>query len=111
MFQFYTNLLYVDAKYVWNKIVQEQTQSNPHTDLQGISKKGPRGPSCKSFDDCVMFHLLTMFPSNATEKARYYLTCMLKKPQNIRQLNSYIVQLPFLYYSPSVNSKTTLANV
>jgi hypothetical protein len=38
MFQFYTNLLYVDAKYAWNKIIQEQTQSGPFMDLQGISK-------------------------------------------------------------------------
>jgi hypothetical protein len=27
MFQLYENLLSIDAKYVWNKIVQEQTQS------------------------------------------------------------------------------------
>ncbi len=44
MFQFYANLLSMDAKYAWNKIVQEQTQSDPYIDLQGISKKGPRGP-------------------------------------------------------------------
>ncbi len=43
-FQFYVNLLSVDAKYAWNKVVQEQMQSNPYTDLQGVSKKGPRGP-------------------------------------------------------------------
>jgi hypothetical protein len=46
MFQFYANLLSVDAKYTWNKIVQEQTQSNPYTDLQGVSKKGPGRPLC-----------------------------------------------------------------
>jgi hypothetical protein len=70
MFQFYANLLSVDAKYSWNKIVQEQTQSDPYTDLQGVSKKGPRGPSHKSFDDCVMIHLLTMFPNNTAEQER-----------------------------------------
>ncbi len=43
MFQFYTNLLSLDAKYLWNKIVQEQTEADPFKDLQGMSRKGPRG--------------------------------------------------------------------
>jgi hypothetical protein len=33
MFQLYANLLSVDARYAWNKIVQEQTNANPYTDL------------------------------------------------------------------------------
>ncbi len=120
MFQFYANLLSVDTKYTWNKIVQEQTQSDTYSDLQGVSKKEPRGPLCKSFDDCIMFHLLTVFPSNAAEQERYNLTKLLKKPQHIsvhqfvqhvEHLNSYIVQLPCWYYSPSVKPNTTLAYV
>jgi hypothetical protein len=83
MFQFYANLLFVDAKYIWNKIVQEQTQSDHYMDLQGLSKKGPRGPLHKSFGDCVMLPLLTMFPNNAAEQEKYYLTNVLKKPQRI----------------------------
>jgi hypothetical protein len=31
-----------------NKIVQDQTNASPYTDLQGLTKKGPRGLSCKS---------------------------------------------------------------
>ncbi len=81
MFQLYANLLSVDAKYAWNKIVSEQTASDPYTDLQGCTKKGPKGLSRKLFDDCVMLHLLTVFPNNAAEQERYYITNMLKKPQ------------------------------
>jgi hypothetical protein len=33
MFQLYANLLSIGAKYAWNKIVQEQAQSDPYTDL------------------------------------------------------------------------------
>jgi hypothetical protein len=97
------NLLSMDAKYVWNKVVQVLMQSNPYTDLQGVSKKGPRGPLRRSFDDCVMFHLLTMFPNNVAEREKYYLMNVLKKPKRVsmrqftqrgEQLNSYIVQLP-----------------
>jgi hypothetical protein len=73
MFQLYANLMSVNARYAWNKIVQEQTNADPYTDLQGLTRKGPRGMSCKSFEDCVTFHLLTMFPNNATEQERYYL--------------------------------------
>ncbi len=34
MFQFYTNLLPADTKYMWNKIVKEQTETDPFKDLQ-----------------------------------------------------------------------------
>ncbi len=43
MFQLYANLLSVNAKYTWNKIVHVQTTSDHYTDLQGCSKKGVRG--------------------------------------------------------------------
>ncbi len=59
--------------------------------------------SCKLFNNCVMFHLLTKFPINVAEQEKYYVTNVLKKPQrvNIRQfvrhveqLNAYIAQMP-----------------
>jgi hypothetical protein len=103
MLQFYANLLSVDARYAWNKIVHEQFEADPYTDLQGLTRKGPREMLRKSFEDCVMFHLLTLFPNNAAEQERYYITNLLKKPQrvsirqfvqHVEQLNSYISQLP-----------------
>ncbi len=76
MFQFYANLLSLDAKYAWKKIVQEQTEADLYIDLQGMSKKGPRGLTRESFDKCVMFHLLTVFPNNAVEqKSISFPTC------------------------------------
>ncbi len=68
MFTFYLNLLSPKSKYAWNKIVIEQTEGNPCVNLQGASLEGPRGMSCKSFNNCVMFHLLTALPINAAEK-------------------------------------------
>jgi hypothetical protein len=120
MFQFYANLLSSDAKYTWNKIVQEQTEADPYKDLKGMSRKGPRGLLRESFNNCVMFHLLTVFPNNAAEQEKYYLSNVLKKPQRvgirqfvqrIEQLNAYVVQLPCWYYSPSYNPGMTPANV
>jgi hypothetical protein len=55
MFQFYANLLSADAKFTWNKIVKEQTETNPFKNLQVVSRKGSRGLMWESFDDCFTF--------------------------------------------------------
>jgi hypothetical protein len=88
MFQLYASLLSNNAKYVWNKIVHKQTQSNPYTDVQGCSKKGPSGYLRKSFYNCMVIHLLTVFPNNTAEQQeRYYITNMLKKPQHVSMIS------------------------
>jgi hypothetical protein len=76
MFTFYSNLLSLESKYAWNKIVSEQTESDPYVNLQGDSLEGPRGMSRESFNNCVMFHLLTTFPINAAEQEKYYITAV-----------------------------------
>jgi hypothetical protein len=120
MFQFYCNLLSSDAKYSWNKIVREQMKADPFKDLQGMSRKGPRGLTQESFNNCVMFHLLTVFPNNEAEQEKYYLSNVLKKPQrvgvrqflqHVEQLNAYVMQLPCWYYSLSYVTDMTPANV
>jgi hypothetical protein len=70
MFLFYLNLLSPESKYAWNKIVSEQTESNPYVNLQGDTLQGPRGMLHQSFHDCVMFHRLTAFPINAAEQEK-----------------------------------------
>jgi hypothetical protein len=83
MFTFYSNLLSPKSKYAWNKIFIEQMEGNPHGNLQGVSLEGPRGMSHELFNDCIMFHLLTVFPINAAEQEKYYISNVLKKPQRI----------------------------
>jgi hypothetical protein len=83
MFAFYLNLLSPESKYVWNKIVSKQPESDLFVNLQGVSLEGQRGMPCKSFNDCIMFHLLTAFPINAAEQENYYVTNLLKKPQRV----------------------------
>jgi hypothetical protein len=116
MFAFYLNLLSPESKYAWNKIISEQMESDLYVNLQGDSLEGPRGMSCKLFNNCVMFYLLTAFPINAAEQEKYYITNVLKKPQRINvcqfvwrveQLNAYIAQMPCFYYSPHVNASTS----
>ncbi len=120
MFAFYLNLLSPESKYSWNKIVSKQMESNPFVNLQGVSLECPRGMSCKLFDNCVMFHLLTAFPINAAEQEKYYITNVLKKPQHVNvcqfvrcveQLTAYIAQMPCFYYSSNTNASTKPKNV
>jgi hypothetical protein len=120
MFTFYSNLLSPKSKYAWNNIVVEQTEGNPYVNLQGVSLEGLRGMSCKLFNNCVMFHLLTMFPINAAKQEKYYILNIPKKPQHVNvhqfvchveQLNAYIAQMPCFYYSPNANASTNPKNV
>jgi hypothetical protein len=120
MFTFYSNLLSPKSKYTWNKIIVKQTEGNPYVNLQGFSLEGPRGMSCKSFNNCVMFHLLTAFSINAAEQEKYYILNVLKKPQRVyarqfvrrvEQLNAYIAQMPCFNYSPNANASTKPENV
>jgi hypothetical protein len=120
MFTFYSNLLSPKSKYAWNEIVAEQTEGDPYVNLQGVSLEGPRGTSCNSFNDCIMFYLLTAFPINAAEQEKYYISNVLKKPQRINvhqfvcrveQLNAYIAQMPCFYYSRNSNVSTKPKNV
>ncbi len=48
MLTFYLSLLSPESKYAWNKIISEQTESDPFVNLQGVSLEGPRGMSRKS---------------------------------------------------------------
>ncbi len=70
MFTFYSNLLSPESKYSWNKIVGKQMESDPYINLQGDSLECPTGMSCELFNDCVMSHLLTVFPINAAEQEK-----------------------------------------
>jgi hypothetical protein len=120
MFLFYSNLLSRESKYAWNKIVSKQTESDPCVNLQGDSLEGPRGMLHASFNDCMMFHLLTAFPINAAEQEKYYISNVLKKPQRlsirqfvhrVEQLNAYIAQMPCFYYSAHANASTKPENI
>jgi hypothetical protein len=45
IFMFYLNLLSLESKYAWNKIVSKQMESNSFVNLQGVSLEGSRGMS------------------------------------------------------------------
>ncbi len=80
VFQLYSNLLTEEARRPWNKILGEQVEVAPWTDLFGIEHSEARGRMWQSFMDCVTFHLLTVFHSDAAETQRFYISNGLKKP-------------------------------
>ncbi len=69
----------------------------------------------ESFQDCITFHFLDMFPWNAAKQQCYYNSNVLKKPQQVpvryffqqvEQLNGYLLHLPFTYDSPHMAAAT-----
>jgi hypothetical protein len=107
MFSFYSNLLSPKSKYAWNKIVSEQTESNPYVNLQGNTLEGPREMSRQSLHECVVFHLFTAFPINAAPQRineRQFVW-------RVEQLNAYITQMLCFYYSPHTNASTKPKNI
>jgi hypothetical protein len=95
-------------------------ESNLFVNLQGVTHECPREMSRRSLYNCVMFHLLTVFPVNAPEQEKYFITNVLKKQQRINvcqfvcqveQLNTYIAQMLCFYYSPNANASTKPKNI
>ena len=78
MFVLYKNLLSENAWSKWSTIVANQIKVNPWTDLTGNMHTAPQSPLVQSFEDCVTFHLLTVFPQDASEQERYYVNVHLK---------------------------------
>ena len=114
-FSTYANLLSVEARIAWENILERQIGTAPWTDLKGKKHKEEQKRTKVSFDDCIIHHLLTVFPYDAAEQQKYYISNVLKKPQRVsvrafftrvEQLNSYIKLLPGLYNSPKASPAT-----
>ena len=73
MFVLYENLFCQNALSKWSTIVAQQIGANPWTDLKGNVHTASQNPSVQSFEDCVTFHLLTVFPQDAAEQERYFI--------------------------------------
>ena len=108
-FSLYANLLSVEARHAWDKIIERQIGKTGWTDLKGRQRKSIRTKTRKCFDDCVQHHLLTVFNCDAADQMRVYISHGLKKPTRVsvrafftrvEQLNAYVDLLPNLYNSP-----------
>ena len=107
--QLSSNLLEGKARQPRTKMVAEQIDAAPWTDIQGVKHSDTHCKSWDSFMKCVRFHLLTVFANSTVETKRYYISKCLKKPnrvhkwqfvQRVQQCNGYLELLPCLFYSP-----------
>lgn len=107
-FSTYANTFSIEARAVWEKIVSEQIGTASWTDLKGRKRTVMRTMTEKSFRECTVHHLRTVFKEDAAEQQRLYLSNTVKKPQRVsirafftrvEQLNGYIKYLPTVHDS------------
>ena len=70
-FSLYANLLSVEARTHWDKIVDRQIGVSPWTDLKGREQRTVRTRTYKSFLDCTKHHLLTVFQEDTAEQQKF----------------------------------------
>jgi hypothetical protein len=92
------------ARQPWEKIVRAQTTKCRWEDIYGVTYDEAPTKTLDSFVACVTFHLQQVFMHDAGEALKYYISNMLRKPNQIpicqflvcvKQLNSYLEMLPW----------------
>ena len=76
----YSNLLMEEARRPWSKILGKQIEVTPWTNLFGVEHAEEQKWSWKSFMNCVIFHLLSVFQSDVAMTQQFYISNGLKKP-------------------------------
>jgi hypothetical protein len=93
---------------------------DPRIGVNGSSNKGPHICSRLCFMDCIKLHKLTIFPVDAAEKQHFFMTQMVKKPQQVMVhqymarmgiLNNYLTFLPMVFNSSMAVEGTKKGNV
>ena len=98
----------------WCKILGEQFNVTPWSDLFGVEHTEKHHRSWASFMDCVTFHLLSVCWSDEAETLQFYISNRLKKPnrvpighvQRVQQLNGYLDLLHCVFYSERATKLT-----
>ena len=83
-FSTYEMTLAGDPKHVWEKIVREQTESAPYTDVRGVEHAKKAGKTPDSFQECIRFHLQSVFKYDSGEHLRTYLSFVVGKPARVK---------------------------
>jgi hypothetical protein len=76
------------AQMQWDRIVNKMHTKNPWIGMNGKSNKDIHVKSWRSFMDCIQLHKLAIFPANAAEKLRYYISRRSRSPSESRCINS-----------------------
>ena len=109
-----SNFFRGDGKTPWDKIVSEQTERDPWTNLRGVEQSGVRGKTLEAWKDCFILMLKTVFANNAAEQQKFYLTCLRYSPktrvraflQRFTTLAGYVSELPGIIHSRDATDTT-----
>ena len=102
-FQLYSYLLTEETRRPRCKILGEQIDGTPWHDLFIVEHTDEHYRSWRSFMDCVTFHLLLVFRSDASETQQFYISNSFNKPnrvairqfvRRVQQLNGYWTYCP-----------------
>jgi hypothetical protein len=89
----------------WDCIIEDVHNKDPWTGLDGVKHPGLCMKTAQSLEDCIMFHKITVFSVDATERQKAYMMGSLKKPRQLtirnhisrcEVLNGYIRHFPTL---------------
>ena len=109
LFDFFGSNVSQSEQTIWEKIVKEQTEDAPYTDVLGEKHDEAAGKSLKTFSDCLTKYLRRKFAFNAAESQKQYIEVGIKKSSRVQVrpfydrvvvLNDYIDWLPSKYNSP-----------
>ncbi len=104
-YDLFRQLLADEPQVQWDCIVEDVHNKDPWTGLDGVKHIGLHMKTFKSLEDCIMFHNITVFFVDATERQKAYMMGSLKKPRQLtiqnhisccEVLNGYIGHLPTL---------------
>jgi hypothetical protein len=104
-----------NGKTPWDKIVAEQTEKDPWTDLRGLEHSGVRGKTMPAWKDCYILMLKTVFANNAAEQQKFYLSLLRLSPrqkvraflQRATMLAGYVAELPSIIHSQDATEAMT----
>jgi hypothetical protein len=103
----------------WDRIVEDVHNKDPWTGLNSVKHPRLCMKTAKSLEACIMFHKITVFSVDATERQQAYMMGSLKKPRQLtiqnhisrcEVLNGYIGHLSTLQDSPLVVASTEKGN-
>ena len=85
-----------DGKTPWDKIVVEQTERDPWTNLRGIKQPGARGKTMAAWKDCYILMLKSVFANNAAEQQKFYLTLLRLSPKQKESVSAALDHIGWL---------------
>ena len=83
-FSLFRRMLDGTAKEQWDMIDNEVHRDSTHSDLQGLTVKGPRQKTWATLELCIEKHKLHVFALDAADEQRRYISQAIRKPFDVK---------------------------